>query len=434
MRFILIAVLAFIFPASVIGQLAQDELEAIADHQRHVLKLEETANRIKKGDVSPRKITIVWSILQQTGETSSHQLGGATDNTYFLHEDGHKEIVYDANKQVVKDGINDGSYNYFPAACSPLRHFTYDTMPWIELGHSKKDRHSRNERIDAFCADLFVGVIRALEKGLPDKMIRFDDLTEPGQAVSLAAMLDAIKLGGGEDLFDYFDDGNDFSERESQREIVFTIKQKVAPGFKRLYQRYPKKARPGDAKVVARTKPVTASVPISKLREVDYELIKIRGVQLGLASHFEKLGEAGNDSRWVLIFTSPPNLKDLSHAEGVLRVKLVSKENDYSFTSELDKLEAEWLEFHNVKLSTTLKEIYRKHPLEERTGNFHAEVAYIARAGIPGNPNDFVLFTYAAESETQTLLLTLFSPSSKMSKAGFEKNKLAFDLLMATAK
>lgn len=230
----------FCFCAIAQGQLIEDDQKTIANHQRRVLDLGDTVKEIKQGNIAARKITIVWQLLKHTSETSSHQLGGAFGNSFFLHENGHKEVVFDSNKQLVQDGINDGSYNYFPAETSPLRHFTYDTQPWIELGHSKKDPHTPDDRIDALGADLFSGLMRALKEGLPEKLISHHDLNEHGQAEGLAAMLDAIQLGQAEELFAYFDaDTGQTPDKARQREMVAMMKEKLIPGLKLLFARIP---------------------------------------------------------------------------------------------------------------------------------------------------------------------------------------------------
>lgn len=170
-----------------------------------------------------------------------------------------------------------------------------------------------------------------------------------------------------------------------------------------------------------------------ELGKVKHEVIEIHGVTLGVASHFEKLGQIGDETREVILFVSPPNLEDLSHAKGLLRVKSIAKDKNYSLSSELEKLEGEWREFHNVAVQPTLKAVYQTHPFEKLQGKFHAGVGNIVRAKIISNDkNEFVLFTYAAESGTHAILLSLFSPSKKMSKEDYDRNKLAFELLAAT--
>lgn len=88
---------------------------------------------------------------------------GATENTLFLHKDGHKEAVYDAKGQLVQDGINDGSYNYEHPVKNPFGHYIKDIEPWIKWGASPLDPTNVEERTYAYMGDLEGGIRKARE-------------------------------------------------------------------------------------------------------------------------------------------------------------------------------------------------------------------------------------------------------------------------------
>ncbi|MDB4673646.1 hypothetical protein OAF27_02415 [Verrucomicrobiales bacterium] len=113
---------------------------------------------------SAQEIEMVWRWLANTSELPIHQLRGKTGNKLYLHKDGHKEAVYDTDGNLVKDGINDGSYNFAHPVEEPLKHFNQDILPWILWGSSKTDPTSVNERIAAYSRALGVGLSNAQQK------------------------------------------------------------------------------------------------------------------------------------------------------------------------------------------------------------------------------------------------------------------------------
>ncbi len=120
------------------------------DDTEKQLKLRKTIDRIEKGEIDSKKLQIIYSILQNTSEYYIHNLNGATGNKVFLHKDGHKEAVYDPDGNLVQDDINDPSYNYYGRRKDPLKHYSFDTHPWIMWGASQKDPTSQQERIYGF--------------------------------------------------------------------------------------------------------------------------------------------------------------------------------------------------------------------------------------------------------------------------------------------
>ncbi|MDP4145460.1 MAG: hypothetical protein Q8936_13405 [Bacillota bacterium] len=101
---------------------------------------------------------LIGKILSNTMEIASHNLKGASGNTVYISEDGHKEAVYDVNGNLVTDPINMGSYNNYYYKEYPYRHFFFDTVPWIFWGNAKNDNSTVKERIVGFNMDFNRGV------------------------------------------------------------------------------------------------------------------------------------------------------------------------------------------------------------------------------------------------------------------------------------
>lgn len=176
--------------------------------------------------------------------------------------------------------------------------------------------------------------------------------------------------------------------------------------------------------------PLTSSAETSaaELAKIDHDVVSVHGVLLAVAKYFEKKAIVGNDVLKVGIFISPPNLSDPSYMHGLLRVRVLGKSKDYSLNDELRKTEEEWAEYHNVETSPSLTEIYKRHPLEEAKNEFSLGVGHLVNAKIKSNPSNFVLFSYAAESKSKAIIITLFSLGRDYPDV-FKKNKKAFDLV-----
>ncbi len=85
---------------------------------------------------------------------------------------GHCEAVYDKDGNLVNDGVNDGSFNYFLAKTEPFEHFIHDNLVWVKLGNSKTDSSTPKERANALTKDLMDGALKTLhmkEQFMPGK-------------------------------------------------------------------------------------------------------------------------------------------------------------------------------------------------------------------------------------------------------------------------
>lgn len=117
------------------------------------------ARELKKEKKSEAMLIYNW--LANTSETRIHQLRGGTENVLYVHEDEHYEVVYDGEGNLVKDGINEGSYNYANPWEDPANHFTLDILPWIFWGSTREDPTSIEERIIAYSESLGSGLVSA---------------------------------------------------------------------------------------------------------------------------------------------------------------------------------------------------------------------------------------------------------------------------------
>lgn len=205
------------------------------------LKLQDTIEQIEKGQVDAWKLQIIYSIIQNTSEHYIHNLNGATGNVVYFHKDGHKEAVFDSDGKLVQDGINDGSYNFYDRTREPLKHFSFDTHPWIMWGNSKRDITSQQERIFGFLCDFELGLLKALEsKGELDN-IPTDHWDRLGQLQAISVFLLALEKSNSETIYSLFK--KDLSEI-TQIEITNGLKE-LEDGLNKVYKsKYPKDGKP----------------------------------------------------------------------------------------------------------------------------------------------------------------------------------------------
>jgi hypothetical protein len=181
-------------------QLSDSDQQRFIDGIGAKLGISERVESVRSGRVEPAKTRAIQTILGNTYDLNIHQMRGATKNQVFISPDGHQEAVFDAGHQPVHDEINDARYNLFHPQRESLRHFSLDTTPWLIWGHSRKDPTSSAERVSAYSADLFNGVIRTLK--IPQDAGQFDDpdLKKPGSADAVAIFLLAVERGQADEL------------------------------------------------------------------------------------------------------------------------------------------------------------------------------------------------------------------------------------------
>jgi len=195
------------------------------------LDLQNTIQRIEKGEIESRRLQIIYLILQNTPEHHIHNLNGVTGNKVFVHIDGHSEAVFDKDGKLVKDGVNDGSYNYFDGTRHPLKHFAFDIHPWIIWGNSSKDKTSKEERIYGYVCDLEIGIRKALDAKESLKEIKKENWDKDGQLQALAIFILIQKEARTTSLFSLFE--RDISSITDQN--IFDALKNLAIGFNKVY-------------------------------------------------------------------------------------------------------------------------------------------------------------------------------------------------------
>lgn len=210
----------------VAAQMSDEEKDLYASELEKNPRIKGFATKIEKGELDPEKLKILYLILSNTSEHLIHCMRGATENSVFLHIDGHKEAVYDGEGKLVQDDINDGSYNYYHPVQEPLLHFAFDIVPWIFFGQSTTDPTSTGERIYAYMGDLEAGIVRAVhDKAKRDEL---DDikLIGTGKTQTLAMFSASIEAGGAEQLFELFERDT----RPTDKELI-SVLTKLFDGF-----------------------------------------------------------------------------------------------------------------------------------------------------------------------------------------------------------
>jgi hypothetical protein len=193
-----------------IAELPEEDKNSHLDMMTKALKLSSFINDIQTGKTSSNQTAILYEILENTHEVCIHQQNGAKENRVFVMKDGHREAVYDKNDELVQDGINDGSYNYYHPAKEPLYHFTFDISPWIMWGQSRTDSTTVKSRIYAYMGDLEGGIRRAREQQIkPAKQWKSN-----GQVQALAVFMRAIHEGKAENIFSLFESDTTITDEQ----------------------------------------------------------------------------------------------------------------------------------------------------------------------------------------------------------------------------
>ena len=169
----------------------------------------ESAAFASKVDKAAEELQLIYHWLANTSETRIHQMRGATENKLYLHEDGQMEAVYDGEGKLVKDGINDGSYNYAHPTKDPVNHFKMDILPWIFWGNSRTDPTSIDERITAYSEALGGGLVAAQAQTTRVKKADFSQ----DELVGIATIMRVIEAGDIEEVYSILKDP-DYQSKE----------------------------------------------------------------------------------------------------------------------------------------------------------------------------------------------------------------------------
>lgn len=141
-------------------------------------KVEDNLRKIDEKKIDKDELVAIYTVLQNTPELHMHQMNGEVDNTVYIHPVKGYEIVKDKNGNIIKEGPNMGTYNYYLYNKEPLHHFLYDIEPWIRWGSYEKDPTSLNQRIKFYLMDLRIGTEKFLNLNVDNKIkkdIEFDE-------------------------------------------------------------------------------------------------------------------------------------------------------------------------------------------------------------------------------------------------------------------
>lgn len=118
------------------------------------------------------KSMLICKWMLHTSEAPLHQLNGQ-ETVVYVSKDGHLEAVYDAkSRKLLKNEINEGTYNYFSRKQSPLKHTAYDIMPWLYFGPPKKT--TLEQRANAYAVALEAGLMASSMSTQPCPSEKFD--------------------------------------------------------------------------------------------------------------------------------------------------------------------------------------------------------------------------------------------------------------------
>ncbi|MCD4778961.1 MAG: hypothetical protein K8S27_00215 [Candidatus Omnitrophica bacterium] len=196
------------------------------------LNYQNLIQNIQNQNIDPRKLQIIYFLLKNTPEHYIHNMNGATGNSVYVHENGLMEIVYDKEGNLVQDGINDGSYNYYSRIEQPLKHYFYDMHPWIIMGGSERDTTTKGERIFAYISDLEGAIWTVLKQKDQIPRVPLQEWDDKGQLQTLALFLFVQKHYAKNSLFDLFDK----DPKDVAPEDVVHVLKKIDIGLNDMYE------------------------------------------------------------------------------------------------------------------------------------------------------------------------------------------------------
>ncbi len=186
MKKILILFIACLLTSSAIAASLNADVNASAKNPIIDLFQGEPFEGVRLSDMgtpSNYQLSVIHFILQHTEEVNIHQMRGESDNTVYLKKDGHSEAVFDKSGKLVTN-YNAGSYNYYSYKENPIKHFSYDILPWLAWGSTRDDPTSYKERLFAYSLDLNRGIQHYIfndSEALP--RIAYASLSQHEQAV-----------------------------------------------------------------------------------------------------------------------------------------------------------------------------------------------------------------------------------------------------------
>lgn len=175
MRLVFLLFLWMSFAASAVAE--------IGDSPRYKLRLTSEA--------------LVFVALQFTPESNIHRLGGQIENTVYLSQDGHREMVVNGKGETVEDCLNNGSFNFAHPMNEPVRHFATDILPWLKWGNCDPAKSTADERVAAWSKDFEVGLRKALSNRTKLKTFRKVKPRNLRNQKTLVALTEAVFFDPG---------------------------------------------------------------------------------------------------------------------------------------------------------------------------------------------------------------------------------------------
>jgi hypothetical protein len=153
------------------------------------------------------KVAFLYHVLANTHEVNIHQMNGEIHNEVYVANDGHGEVVFrfqidehgnkiDGTGTTLTDHPNQGTYNYFHPSNEPLRHFTYDSLPWLDWGAIRNDPTTIEQRVHAYVLDFSTGLQAAYANQSSTTLPSGFTLSEKGQSQAMAFLFSAMDRGG----------------------------------------------------------------------------------------------------------------------------------------------------------------------------------------------------------------------------------------------
>ena len=122
-------------------------------------------------------------------------------NRKYVSPDGHEEVIFDKDGDVVTAPEDCGSYNFVDSNVDPAGHFYMDVLPWIAWGNDEKDSTNISMRLRSFVIEGGGNAIKkyviprgSLREGMDAKGMRSVPKSDQEEKKALAERLYSEKL------------------------------------------------------------------------------------------------------------------------------------------------------------------------------------------------------------------------------------------------
>ena len=116
---------------------SREELDTLAEYQT-IPDVNTHYNRNNYNPVFPAEYEdSYFENWDDNVSANCHQFTSADkNNKKYVSQDGHYEVIYDVNYNLVLDPKDVGTYNFISPNKDPLGHFIQDVIPWLLYGNS----------------------------------------------------------------------------------------------------------------------------------------------------------------------------------------------------------------------------------------------------------------------------------------------------------